>query len=110
MVFDKSMEAFREYNALGGEGVYLHVTKDDRVILVRDSAIASTPQRIGQALKKVLEVLQSHQAPQPHVATLKNYAEVMRQKASIEALKGYTAQKGRTVYLHVTSEGQLLLV
>jgi hypothetical protein len=110
MVFEKSMEAFSAYNAASGQDVYLHVTKDNRVMLVREPHLASTPGRVTQAIKNALDVLKSHKSPEKHVETLKKFVELRKHKGSMESLQLFAEHEGRSYYLHVTKDNRVLLV
>lgn len=109
MHFQGSMDAFRKYNALGGEGVYLRVTKDDRVLLVKDQKLASSNSRIQQVITKSL---QSPLATEKDASAMHIYVTItkMHFKSSMESIANYNAQKGKGVYLHVTKDDRVLVV
>lgn len=108
MHFQGSMDAFKRYNACGGEGVYLHVTKNDRVLLVRDKTLASPSSRIQQVITNALK---SPLSTDKDVATLRTFVTItkMHFASSMESIATYNKHKGKGVYVHVTKDDRILV-
>lgn len=109
MHFQSSMDAFKRYNACGGEGVYLHVTENDSVQLVKDKKRASPNSRIQQA---IAHALASPSATTEDKVALHTFVTItkMHFASSMESIANFNARKGKGVYVHVTKDDRMLLV